>query len=74
MTASASLADVARAEKIAFVAGELAQLRAEGVAVVVTAGELVDLEEKGLVVNLETGEVVEPVVALGRVGGNHARR
>ena len=68
MTASASLADVAHAEKVAFVAAELAQLQAEGVRVAVTAGELVDLEEKGFVVDLESGEVVEPVVALNRGG------
>ena len=68
MTATVSLADVARAEKIAFVTAELAQLQAEGVRVAVTAGELVAPEEKGLVVNLETGEVVEPVVALDRRG------
>jgi len=65
---------MARAEKIAFVEAELAQLVAEGVKVAVTAGELVDAEEKGLVVNLETGEAVEPVVALDRVGGNYERR
>ena len=74
MTARLSLADVARAEKIAFVAAELEELVAAGVKVAVTAGELVDAEEKGLVVNLETGEAVEPVVALDRVGGNYARR
>ena len=68
MTAIVSLADVARAEKIAFVSAELAQLQAEGVRVAVTAGELVDLEEKGFVVDLESGEVVEPVVALNRGG------
>ena len=68
MTATVSLADVARAEKIAFVSAELAQLQAEGVRVAVTAGELVDLEEKGFVVDLESGEVVEPVVALNRGG------
>ena len=68
MTATVSLADVARAEKIAFVTAELAQLQAEGVRVAVTAGELVDLEEKGFVVDLESGEVVEPVVALNRGG------
>ena len=74
MIAKPSLADVARAEKVAAVASELAQLEAQGVRIAVTAGELVDAEEKGLVVNLETGEAVEPVVALDRVGGTHARR
>ena len=68
MTATVSLADVARAEKIAFVTAELAQLQAEGVRVAVTAGELVALEEQGLVVELTTGRPIVPVFALDRQG------
>ena len=61
MIAKPILADVARAEKVAAVEAELAELENEGVWVVVTAGELVDLEAAGLVIDLETGLVVDLV-------------
>lgn len=69
MIAKPSIADVARAEKVAAVEAELAQLEAEGVRVAVTAEDLVDLEEKGLVVELTTGRPIVPVFALDREGG-----
>ena len=66
MTSKPILADMARAEKIAAVAAELADLVAAGVKVVVTPEDLVDLEAKGLVVDPTTGEAVEPLLPLDR--------
>ena len=66
MTSKPILADMARAEKIAAVAAELADLVAAGVKVVVTPEDLVDLEAKGLVVDPTTGEAVAPLFALDR--------
>ncbi len=76
MTAKPILSDVARAEKVAAVEAELADLVAQGVKVAVTAGELVAvtagelvaLEEQGLVVELTTGRPIVPVFALDRQG------
>ena len=68
MTAKPILADVARAEKVAAVEAELADLVAAGVRIAVTAGELVALEEQGLVVELTTGRPIVPVFALDRQG------
>ena len=68
MIAKPILADAARAEKVAAVEAELAQLVAEGVRVAVTAGELVALEEQGLVVELTTGRPIIPVFPLDRQG------
>jgi len=62
------LADAARAEKVAAVEAELADLVAQGVTVAVTAGELVALEEQGLVVELTTGRPIVPVFAVDREG------
>ena len=59
MIAKPILADVARAEKVAAVEAELAQLVAEGVRVVVTAEDLVVFEAMGLVIDLETGFAVD---------------
>ena len=59
MIAKPILADVARAEKVAAVEAELAQLVAEGVKVVVTAEDLVVFEAMGLVIDLETGFAVD---------------
>jgi hypothetical protein len=54
MTAKPILSDVARAEKVAAVEAELA--------------DLVALEEQGLVVELTTGRPIVPVFALDRQG------
>jgi len=59
MIAKPILADAARAEKVAAVEAELAQLEAEGVKVVVTAEDLVVFEAMGLVIDLETGFAVD---------------
>ena len=59
MIAKPILADAARAEKVAAVEAELAQLVAEGVKVVVTAEDLVVFEAMGLVIDLETGFAVD---------------
>ena len=69
MTAKPILSDVARAEKVAAVEAELADLVAQGVRVAVTAEELVALEEQGLVVEPTTGRPIVPVFALDRKGG-----
>ena len=66
MIAKPILTDVARAEKVAAVEAELADLVAAGVRIAVTAGELVALEEQGLVVELTTGRPIVPVFALDR--------
>ena len=57
-----------RAQRVAAVEAELAELVAAGVKVAVTAAELVELEEKGLVVELQTGRPVVPVFPLDRKG------
>jgi len=61
MIAKPILTDVARAEKVAAVEAELAQLVAEGVKVVVTAEDLVVFEAMGLVIDLVTGFAVDLV-------------
>jgi hypothetical protein len=61
MIAKPSIADVARAEKVAAVKAELADLVAQGVRVAVTAEDLVVFEAMGLVIDLETGFAVDLV-------------
>ena len=68
MIASHILSDYARAARVAVVAAELAELVADGVAVVVNADQVVDAEAQGVTLDLLTGKPAKPLLALDRRG------
>jgi hypothetical protein len=60
--------DPAFAAKVAAVAAELADLVADGVAVVVNADQVVAAEAQGVILDLLTGKPAKPLLALDRAG------